>query len=94
MRRLRLPRPVLRVLSAELERITAPTAPADRVILAHLGNGVSLAALRDGRPVDTSMGFTPAGGLVMGTRTGDLDPGVVTYFMRPSELTADQAESC
>ncbi len=52
-----------------------------RVIIAHLGNGASMAAVRDGRPVDTTMGFTPAGGFMMGTRSGDLDPGVLLYLM-------------
>lgn len=53
-----------------------------RTIIAHLGNGASLVALRDGRPVDTTMGLTPIGGVIMGTRTGDLDPGVLLYLMR------------
>lgn len=57
-------------------------AARGRVVIAHLGNGASMAAVRDGRPVDTSMGLTPAGGLMMGTRTGDLDPGVLVYLMR------------
>jgi len=50
-----------------------------RVIIAHLGNGSSLVATRDGRPIDTTMGFTPTGGVVMGTRSGDLDPGVLVH---------------
>lgn len=57
-------------------------AARGRVIIAHLGSGASLAALRDGRPIDTTMGLTPLGGLVMGTRPGDLDPGVLLYLMR------------
>ncbi len=56
-------------------------APA-RVIIAHLGNGASMAAVRNGRPYDTTMGFTPAGGFMMGTRPGDLDPGVMLYLLR------------
>ncbi len=52
-----------------------------RVIIAHLGNGSSLVALRDGRPIDTTMGFTPTGGVVMGTRSGDLDPGVLLHLL-------------
>ncbi len=56
--------------------------PPKRTIIAHLGNGVSLAALRDGRPLDTTMGFTPTGGTMMGTRSGDLDPGILLYLMR------------
>ena len=58
------------------------------MILAHLGNGASLAAVRDGKSIDTSMGFTPAAGLVMGTRTGDLDPGLVYYLARTERMTA------
>jgi acetate kinase len=52
-----------------------------RAVLAHLGNGASMAAVRDGASVDTTMGFTPTGGLVMGTRTGDLDPGLLVYLL-------------
>lgn len=52
-----------------------------RTIIAHLGGGASMVALRDGRAIDTTMGFTPTGGLVMGTRPGDLDPGVLFYFL-------------
>jgi acetate kinase len=63
-----------------------------RAVLAHLGNGSSLAAVLDGRGVDTTMGFTPAGGLVMGTRTGDLDPGVLVHLLRTRGLDADQLE--
>ena len=63
-----------------------------KVILAHLGSGSSLAAVRDGRPIDTSMGFTPIGGVVMSTRSGDLDPGVVAYIARTRGFDADQLE--
>ena len=56
-------------------------AKRGRSIIAHLGNGCSMAAVRDGRPVGTTMGFTPAGGLMMSTRSGDLDPGVLIYLM-------------
>jgi len=59
------------------------------VILAHLGNGASLAAVRAGAPVDTSMAFTPAAGLVMSTRAGDLDPGLVAYLARTEGLTPE-----
>ena len=57
-------------------------AARGRVVIAHLGNGASLAAVRDGVPVDTTMGLTPTGGLMMGTRCGDLDPGVLLYLAR------------
>jgi acetate kinase len=63
-----------------LERLGA--AGRGRVVLAHLGSGASMAAVREGRAVDTTMGLTPAGGFMMGTRTGDLDPGVLLYLMR------------
>jgi acetate kinase len=63
-----------------------------RAVLAHLGNGASLAAVRDGVGVDTTMGLTPTGGLVMGTRTGDLDPGVVVHLARSAGLDADGLE--
>jgi acetate kinase len=70
----------------------APSPADGRVIVAHLGNGASLCALREGRSVDTTMGFTPLDGLVMGTRCGDLDPGVVLYLQRRYELSVDQVE--
>ena len=59
-----------------------------RVIVAHLGNGASMVALADGEPLDTTMSFTPCGGLVMGTRAGDLDPGVVVYLARTRGMDA------
>jgi acetate kinase len=58
----------------------------------HLGNGSSLAAVREGRCIDTSMGFTPIGGVVMSTRSGDLDPGVVTHIARATGFDADRVE--
>jgi acetate kinase len=67
-------------LMRELVRLGDPAAARGRVILAHLGSGASLAAVRDGRCIDTSMGFTPTAGLVMGTRSGDLDPGLMSYL--------------
>jgi acetate kinase len=57
-----------------------PAAPA-RIVIAHLGNGASMAAVRERRPIDTTMGFTPTGGFMMGTRSGDLDPGVMVYLI-------------
>ena len=77
-------------LMQELAQLAGTQAAQGRVILAHLGNGASLAAVRDGRSIDTSMGFTPAGGLPMGTRTGDLDPGVAWYLMQSENLTPQQ----
>ena len=69
-------------LMEELARLGDSAATSGRVILAHLGNGASMAAVCDGESVDTSMGFTPTAGLVMSTRTGDLDPGVAPYLAR------------
>jgi len=59
-----------------------------RAVVAHLGNGASLAAIRDGESIDTTMGFTPTGGIVMGTRSGDLDPGVMVYLVRQGDADA------
>jgi acetate kinase len=67
-------------LVEELARLAGTAIAPGRIVLAHLGNGASLAAVRDGRPIDTSMGFTPAGGVMMSTRTGDIDPGIVSYL--------------
>jgi acetate kinase len=63
-----------------------------RAIIAHLGNGASMVALKDGRPVDTTMGLTPTGGFMMGTRSGDLDPGVLLYLLRQGR-TPEQLET-
>jgi acetate kinase len=70
----------------ELRRLE-PEAAAGRVVVAHLGNGASMAAVRGGVGVDTTMGFTPTGGLVMGTRSGDLDPSVPLYLLGERGLT-------
>jgi acetate kinase len=61
-----------------------------RAVIAHLGNGASMAALRDGASVDTTMGFTPLGGLMMGTRPGDLDPGVMLYLLQQTGRTVEE----
>jgi acetate kinase len=77
-------------LMEELTRIEGSKAAHGRVILAHLGNGASMAAVSEGKSIDTSMGFTPAGGLIMGSRPGDLDPGVAWYMMNSENLNANQ----
>lgn len=77
-------------LMEELARAAGTVAARGRVILAHLGNGASLAAVRAGRCVDTSMGFTPTAGLPMSTRSGDVDPGLVWYLARSEQMTAEQ----
>ncbi len=73
-------------LLEELGRLQDPAARAGRLILAHLGSGASMCAVRDGRSIDTTMGFTPASGLPMSTRSGDLDPGLVSFLMRSAHL--------
>jgi acetate kinase len=75
-------------LMEELARRAGAQAARGRVVLAHLGNGASLAAVYEGKPVDTSMGLTPAGGIPMSTRSGDLDPGLVWYLARTEKITA------
>lgn len=77
-------------LLEELDRLGDPAAKTGRVILAHLGNGVSLAAVRHGKSIDTSMGFTPTAGLVMSTRSGDLDPGLAPYLARTEQMITQQ----
>jgi acetate kinase len=80
-------------LMQELLRLGDPAAARGRVILAHLGGGASLAAVSNGRCIDTSMGFTPTAGLVMGTRSGDLDPGLMSYLALTDAMTAEQFQT-
>lgn len=77
-------------LLEELAHLGDPAASSGRVILAHLGNGASLAAVRDGQSIDTSMGFTATAGIPMSTRSGDLDPGLFSYLARTEHMTAEQ----
>lgn len=77
-------------LMEELAHLGDPAASKGRVILAHLGNGASMAAVLDGRSIDTSMGFTPTAGLVMSTRSGDLDPGLAPYLARTEQVSTQQ----
>ena len=74
----------------ELVRLAGSKPARGRVILAHLGAGASLAAVRDGKSIDTSMGFTPTSGVPMGTRAGDLDPGLVLYLANTEKMSAKQ----
>jgi acetate kinase len=76
-------------LMKELRRL-APHEVDGRIILAHLGNGASMAAVRGGKSIDTSMGFTPTAGLPMSTRSGDLDPGLLSYLSRTEGMTVEQ----
>ena len=75
-------------LAGELARLAGSEATQGRVIFAHLGNGASLVAVRDGKPRDTSMSFTPTAGVPMSTRSGDLDPGLFWYLARTEGLDA------
>ena len=77
-------------LIGELERLAGSQVAQGRIVLGHLGNGVSLAAVHNGKSVDTSMSFTPAAGVPMGTRSGDLDPGLGWYFARAEHMNAKQ----
>ena len=77
-------------LMRELARIGRPGECEGRIILAHLGNGASMAAVAQGKPVETTMGFTPASGLPMSRRSGDLDPGIVSYLARTEGMTIEQ----
>jgi acetate kinase len=75
------------------ESVVARLRPTpERLVIAHLGNGSSITAVRNGRSIDTSMGLTPTGGIPMGTRSGDLDPGVLLYLLRSEGLSADALE--
>jgi acetate kinase len=78
-------------LMEELRRLNSDEANG-RVILAHLGSGASMAAVHDGKPIDTTMAFTPTAGLVMGTRPGDIDPGLLVYLMRSENRSAEQMD--
>jgi acetate kinase len=78
-------------LSYEYVAATLPAKRQRRAVFAHLGNGASMVAVRDGRSVDTTMGLTPTGGLVMGTRSGDLDPGVLLYLLNHGNDARDLA---
>jgi acetate kinase len=79
-------------LLGELCRLDGSAAANGRVILAHLGSGASTAAVKDGKCIDTSMAFTPAAGLPMSTRSGDLDPGIFPYLARTEGMTAAQID--
>ncbi len=77
-------------LMEEIKRTANNKTANGKIILAHLGNGASIAAVKDGKSLDTSMGFTPTSGLPMSTRTGDIDPGVALYLMKTENLDPQQ----
>jgi acetate kinase len=80
-------------LSYEYIAATLGAAAQGRLVIAHLGNGASLAAVLNGQPLDTTMGFTPTGGLMMGTRSGDLDPGLLIHLMHEKGHDAGQLDA-
>jgi acetate kinase len=77
-------------LMEELARLAGPETARGRLILAHLGSGASMAAVKEGHCIDTTMGFTPAAGLVMSTRSGDIDPGLPLFLSQSAGLTAEK----
>ncbi len=77
-------------ISYEYIMRTLGANPPASLIIAHLGNGASMAAVKNGNPIDTTMGFTPAGGFMMGTRSGDLDPGIILYLLNEKHLKAPE----
>ncbi len=79
-------------LMQQLAQLAGAQAANGRVVLAHLGNGASMAAVQDGRGIDTTMAFTPTAGLVMGTRCGDLDPGIVAYLSRTEGMSLSRID--
>lgn len=80
-------------VSERLSELTGKPLEEQKVITCHLGNGCSAAAIKEGKSIDTSMGFTPLEGLLMGTRSGDLDPAVVLHIMNQEELTMHEANT-
>jgi len=82
-----------RYLTFRMEKLLGKPASEFNLITCHLGNGCSITAVQRGRSVDTSMGFTPLEGLIMGTRSGDLDPAVVLHIMAKEELTLHEANT-
>ncbi len=79
-------------VSGELLRLLGKDAAGSALITCHLGNGSSVCAVRDGQSVDTSMGMTPLEGLMMGTRSGDVDPGLLLYLQREAKMTPEQLD--
>jgi len=77
-----------------VRQMRAAGSVSRRMVIAHLGSGCSVTAVVDGRSVDTTMGLTPAGGVVMGTRPGDLDPGLVLYLLRQSREQGSEGSDC
>jgi len=79
-------------VTGELLKCLGRSPVGTRLIICHLGSGASVCAVQDGQSIDTSMGLTPLAGLVMGTRSGDVDPGVLLYMLRSANMTADEID--
>ena len=90
---IRLPRPVVRVHRVGAARRSAPEIADGRVIVAHLGSGASLCAMKDGKSMDSTLGFTALDGLCMGTRPGSIDPGVILHLFQTLGLSAKDVET-
>ena len=82
-----------RYVSARVAQLVGKPVENLKTIVCHLGQGASLCAVENGKSVDTSMGFTPLAGIAMGTRSGDLDPSIVTFLMKKENLSADEVEN-
>ena len=82
-----------RYVSGRIAEILGKPVEELKIINCHIGQGASLCAIKDGKSVDTSMGFTPLAGIAMGTRSGDLDPSIVTFLMKKEGLSADEVET-
>ena len=82
-----------RYVTSQLTEFYKDGAKGKKVVTAHIGNGASMAAIMDGKSVDTTMGFTPLEGLVMGSRCGDIDPAIILYIMNLQELSKNEADS-
>ena len=82
-----------RFVAAEMIRLLGGNAEGTKIVTCHIGNGSSISAVKDGKVVDTSMGFTPLAGVEMGTRCGDIDPAIVTYMMEKENLTTAQVNN-
>jgi acetate kinase len=82
-----------RYVAGEMIKLLGGKAEGTKIVTCHIGNGSSISAVKDGKVMDTSMGFTPLAGVLMGTRCGDIDPAIVPYIMQKENMTADQVSS-
>ena len=82
-----------RFVAGEMIKLLGSKAEGTKIVTCHIGNGSSISAVKDGKVMDTSMGFTPLAGVLMGTRCGDIDPAIVPYIMQKENMTADEVAS-